>query len=58
MPIFIHVDQTNLVMKEFIHMAMQEIVFLGVPKREIPIGQGKPILAARVANQNTGFASS
>ena len=27
-------------------------------KQEIPSGQDRPILPARVANQNTGFASS
>ena len=27
-------------------------------KRAIPSGQDRPILPARVANQNTGFASS
>ena len=32
--------------------------FLAETTREIPSGQDRPILPARVANQNTGFASS
>ena len=38
--------------------ARQAIFFSAGPKRAIPSGQDRPILPARVANQNTGFASS
>ena len=37
--------------------ASSNSLFAG-PKRLIPSGQDRPILPARVANQNTGFASS
>ena len=33
-------------------------LFLAGPTREIPSVQVRPILPARVANRNTGFASS
>ena len=33
-------------------------LFLTGPTREIPSGQNGPILAARVASKNAGFASS
>ena len=36
----------------------KENFFPAGPTREIPDGQDEPILPARVANQNTGFASS
>ena len=35
-----------------------EQFFLAGPKRAIPGGQDRPILPARIANQNTGIASS
>ena len=34
----------------------KRIFFLAGPRREIPSGQDSPILPARVANQNAGFA--
>ena len=37
--------------------SQQTFAFAG-PTRAIPSGQDRPILPARVANQNTGFASS
>ena len=38
-------------------IALKNFAFAGI-KREIPSGQDRPILPARVANHNTGFASS
>ena len=35
----------------------EQFLFAG-QKRAIPSGQDRPFLPARVANQNTGFASS
>ena len=48
-----HLDQTSLVNKD----GQKNFAFAG-PTRGIPSGQDRPILPARVANQNTGFASS
>ena len=39
-------------------MAKKKNFFLAGPMREIPNGQDGLTLSARVANQNTGFASS
>ena len=44
-------------MKDLLY-GQKENFFPAGPTRENPGGQDKPILPARVANQNTGFASS
>ena len=36
----------------------KKITFLAGPTRVIPSGQDRPTLPARVANQDTGFASA
>ena len=56
-PISSHLDQTSLINEGFI-ISPKRKLFLTGPTREIPSGQNGPILPARVANQNTGFASS
>ena len=55
-PISSPLDQTSLVKKVFILWPKTELSLAG-PTREIPSGQHGPLLAVRVANQNTGFAS-
>ena len=52
-PINSHLDRTGLVNK-----GLHQRISLLREKREIPSGQDRPILPARVANQNTGFALS
>ena len=54
-----HLDRTSLpvVNKGFFIWPKREL-FLTGPTREIPSGQNGPILAAWVASQNAGFASS
>ena len=60
-PISSHLDRRSLVNKGFIkrpkYYAKLTFAFAG-PVRAIPSGQDRPILPARVANQNTGFTSS
>ena len=55
-PIFSHFDQTRLVNKGFI-MWTKDYIKIARTKRAIPSGQDRPILPARVANQNIEFAS-
>ena len=59
-PISSHLDRTSLVNKGFIiwqKITPKNCAFAGT-KQGIASGQDRPILPARVANQNTGFASS
>ena len=59
-PISSHLDRMSLVNKEFIIWPKdytKDFAFVAT-KQAIPSGQDRPILPARVANQNTGFASS
>ena len=51
-------DRTSLVNKGFIIWPKDYTTKIAGTKRAIPSGQDRPILPARVANQNTGFASS
>ena len=44
--------------KHLLHVYIYYIIFFAGPTREIPRGQDVPSLPARVANLNTGFASS
>ena len=54
-PIFSHLDRTTLVNKGFIIWPKTKS-FLSGSTREIVSRQDGPILPARVANQNIGFA--
>ena len=51
----VHVDRTSLANKGFINL--RELFLAGLTW-EMPSGQDWPIFRARVANQNTGLASS
>ena len=52
-----HLDRTSLVDKGFMDKRLRQRI--SGTTRQIPSGQDRPIsVAARVANQNTGFASS
>ena len=44
--------------KDLLYGLRQNSFAFAGPTRAIPSGQDRPILPARVANQNTGFASS
>ena len=58
-PIYSHLDRTSLpVINKGIFIWPKRELFLTGPTREIASGQNGPILAARVASQNAGFASS
>ena len=56
-PIYSHFDRTSLVNKGFNIYPKRELILAG-PTPQIPSGQEEPILPARVANQNAGFALS
>lgn len=56
-PITSHFYRTSLVKEDLLY-GQKENFFLAGPMREIPNGQDGLTLPARVANQNTGFASS
>lgn len=56
-PITNHLDRTSLVNKDLLY-DQKENFFLAGPMRETPNRQDGFTLPARVANQNTGFASS
>ena len=55
-----HLERTSLVKKSIYYMCtfFTVIILFAGPTREIPSGQDVPSLPARMANLNTGFASS
>ena len=56
-PITSHFYRTSSVNEDLLY-GQKENFFLAGPMREIPNGQDGLTLTVRVANQNTGFASS
>ena len=53
-----HLDQTSVVNKGFTTWSKRELFVVAGPTQEIPCGQDRPILPARVANQDAGCAAS
>ena len=49
-----HLDQTSVVNKGFTTWSKRELFLVAGPTQEIPCGQDRPILPARVANQDAG----